>query len=259
VEEAMIAIAIGANADHRDFALYAKASAEAFGYKVVLYDLGGLGEGRKIEVVRPNDFERRKNKIIRALFKTEVVRRTLEDYEKVVMIDTDCIIKRPIDEAFEDDFHIGLTLRPRPPISLEKRISQQELERLPEEKRYRLGCFNSGVMFFQQKEQTFNLIKAWEELAQDAETESDQAGMNRLVSPHMDYDPRTDGPEAPKFVDIPGGRVRVFCMTEYNYTPGGKLMPALEIIKPLPPPKVIHYKNQKAVLKKLAADHRRRL
>lgn len=247
----MIAVAVGANAKHRNFAMYAKASAEALGYKVVLYDLGGLGEGRKINKERPDDFKRRKHVFFNAFFKMEAVRRTLEEYEKVVMTDTDCIIKRPIDEAFEDDYHIGLTLRPRAPIGVRRKISSLDLERMSEPERYGMGFFNSGVMFFQQKEQTFDLIESWEKHAR--RIGGDQAGMNRLVSPHMDWDPWNDGPEPPKFVDVPGGRVRVFCMTEYNYTPGGKLMPSLEVKEP---PKVIHYKNQKAVLVKLAAGHR---
>lgn len=232
----MITVAIGANAKHRDFALFARTKARALGYNVVLFDLGGLGEGEKIEAKM--DFARKEHVFFSAYFKLRAVHQTLLEHEKVIFTDADVLINQPVDEVFEDDFNLGLTIRP----STSDGVIQDRNFR-PEsckERRYGFGYFNTGVMFFQQNPETFKCLETWKKCAM--EVGSEQAGMNMLVMPHMDpWDPRKN-PVPPKFVDIPDGRVRIFNMTEYNYTIGGPSMNTLDLDEL---PKITHYKNRK--------------
>jgi hypothetical protein len=245
----MIGVAIGANEHHRLMALYSAARAIDLGYAVRLFDLGGLGCGERIESNK-GDFKKTPHVGYLASFKMDIVARVLEDYEHVVLLDADASLEGFIDPVFEEEFDLGLTLRPLNDQGLLRSEHFDSNNSLCE--RYGAGYFNTGVMFFKRSPTTLSFVETWRESSFDIG--SDQAGMNRLVTPYMsDWDPWTD-PAPPKFVTTPYGRVRVFDMDTYNNTLGGTACRS-HLEEPLP--KILHWKNEKALMRWSAKRYRR--
>lgn len=230
----MITVAVGGDYPYRKYVEYARDKALSFGYKVVVYDLGGLGFGKSLVI--PGDLERKKG-WPSALFKMQMVEEVLREHENVVCLDADAWIDRPIDSVFDDEYNIGVTIRGTDNRGVLNNLDPDFIHY------YRAGYFNTGAMFFKQSPETFRCIQEWSKRAYEEGT--DQAGMNKMIMPYMqDWDPLVT-PEPPTYVDIPTGKIRVFSMLEYNFTVGGKGRPLEEIN---PPPKIIHAKgsNKKA-------------
>ncbi len=244
-EEVMITVILGANGKYRDFARYAVAKAEIHGYNVIPYDLGGLGFGVPFEVP-PETLVANRGQFPPALFKMDIIEKTLRDHDKVLLVDADAFIERPVDEAFEDEFDIGVTFRPN-------NAGMVEMYRNPESSRsQRMGYINSGAVFAKQTSKAFEFLKAWKKEAYRMNT--DQGGLNAVVMPYTKWNLEEEE-EPPGYVETPWAKVRVFKSIDYNYTVSSihntkpKAFPA----RPLPGvhPKILHYKNDKLGLEAL--------
>ncbi len=242
----MITVILGANGKYRDFAKHAIAKAEIHGYNVIPYDLGGLGFGVPFEVP-PETLIAKRGQFPPALFKMDIIEQTLRNHDKVLLVDTDAFIESPIDEAFNDEFDIGVTFRPN-------NDGLKEIARKPHELRSTMvGYINSGAVFARRTSNAFKFLKAWK--GEAYRLNSDQGGLNAIVMPYTKWDLEAEE-EPPKFVETPYGRVRIFSMEQYNYTvsiPGSRGPKAFPP-QPLPgvDPKILHYKNDKLGLAALA-------
>lgn len=244
----MITVILGANGKYYKFARYAVAKAEAHGYNVIPYDLGGLGFGVPFEVP-PETLVAKKGQFPPALFKMDIIEQTLRKHDKVLLVDADAFIERPIDEAFNDEFDIGVTFRPN-------NNGMRAMARDPKAKRSRwLGFINSGAVFTKQTPEAFEFLKAWRKEAYRMNT--DQGGLNAVVMPYTEWDLETEE-EPPMYVDTPWAKVRVFRSVDYNYTVSDvtSTKPKAFPPRPLPGvyPKILHYKNDKMGLEALTKD-----
>lgn len=235
----MITVILGADHKYRDFARYAVMKAEALGYNVICYDLGGLGFGVPFEVP-PDTLVHKKGVLPKTLYKMDIMTHALREHDKVLFVDTDAFIERPIDEAFEDEFDIGVTFRPN-------NDGLKLIAAHPRRMRSRMiGYINAGVIFAKQTPAAFKFIEAWKKEAYLIDC--DQGGLNEVIVPHTKWDLEKEE-EPPMYVDTPWAKVRVFSMEEYNYTVSRleTTSPKAFPPKPLPGvnPKILHWKNDK--------------
>lgn len=210
-----VTVVTAGDAKFRDHVERSKAKAEALGCNVIVYDLGGLGFGKSLETP-PEDLRKQGHGFISCLFKHTIIEEALREYDRVVYLDGDAILKSPIDSVFNDEFDVGVTIR------TVKEIRQY----LGNSK---VGYFNSGVLFFRQTSATFGFIEKWRE--KSSEVEIEQAAINELIIPHMKWDPSSKV-EPPSYVELPGLKVRVLDCLEYN-----------NFYKDKRRAKIIHYKN----------------
>lgn len=101
-------IVIGSDKGYKIFYDNTKEQLEGLGYDILVYDLGGLGEGIKREV----KFE--KTKLVRLCsWKPAMI---LDAFDRtdcnLIYTDVDVIFKERIDEVWEKDFDAGITIYP---------------------------------------------------------------------------------------------------------------------------------------------------
>lgn len=210
-----VTIVTAGNHKFREHVSRSRDAAEGFGHKVVVYDLGDLGFGKPVETSE-DDLKKQGHGFISCLFKHDIIEETLKEHDRVAYVDGDAILTKPIDSVFDDDFDVGVTIR----------VVSEIRQYLGNSK---VGYFNSGVLFFQQTPGAFDFIDKWRTLSATVGVE--QAAVNDLIIPHMSWDPKTNN-KAPKFVELPSTRVRIFECLEYN-----------NFYKDKRRANIIHYKN----------------
>lgn len=143
---------------------------QQFGYRHVIYDLGGLGFGEpfavEIEDLRPSF---NGDSLPPAKFKAALVWKQMRDAadgEIVCWLDADCIPRKPF-VPDGHDWDIAVTLRPAAEVGLCG---------IPA-----LDYLNSGVVWFRKTERGAALCDLWDKFSRMMKT--DQGALNHLVGP----------------------------------------------------------------------------
>lgn len=113
-------------------------SVEELGYKYQVYDLGGLGFGKKFDKQK-GDFNKSKG-VVKCSFKPLMIADAIQNHSKVLYLDADALLQDGLN--IDWDFDIGATVR-RP----------QELKRYEHRKTH--GRFNAGVIFIKDTAKEF--------------------------------------------------------------------------------------------------------
>ena len=147
----------------KQFIGVSQAQVKKFGYPILIYDLGELGEGIPFKA----SFEK-VDGLIKNLWKPSLI---LDAYKRVndflVWLDGDAILWNSIDEVVED-YDIGVTLRRQDAIAKSK---TPELT----------GQLNSGVIFINHTEKALEFLNEWNELCQKKEAKTDQQVLSSMV------------------------------------------------------------------------------
>ncbi len=160
----MARIVTAGDAKFKEMIPYSVAKAEALGYEVDVYDLGGLGMGIPLPTPQADTAEDRGYDP--CLFKLEAIERSLKKGAPIVWIDGDCVLQERVDELFNESYDVGLAYR-------------TYLERLVLESARRAGAINTGVMTFYPTPAVFNFLPMWREKA--IEMNHEQGAMNELI------------------------------------------------------------------------------
>ncbi len=187
-------IIVAADKSFREMAKFAIKKVEEFGYIPLIYDLGGLGIGKKFEVTRAEIAEKMQG-IMLTPFKPRLIADALKGTGgHIIWIDTDAFIIKPI--VLTDDFDVGVMMR---------RQSERGRSSFPDI----TGYLNAGVIFFKGTEKAREFVREWEK--KTLELGSDQHALNELVREV------TDLTEYDKIFVRGGVRIKVFRCDEYNY------------------------------------------
>jgi len=200
-------IVTAGDATFKPFVMQTMAKAKALGYRVNVYDLGGLGFGEPLST-DPSDLK--KDSFVPCTFKPLAIRRALLEWKEfrtywpethLVWLDADAFLQTRIEEVFTDDYDVGVTERPA-----------REIEMYRENPK--VGRINSGVIFFRCSEELFPFLDEWESRAMKYNLE--QQALNELVSenslrfkmfPCQTYNNYLfDGRGEPKVVQYKGNR-----------------------------------------------------
>lgn len=145
---------------------------EQFGYEPVVYDLGDLGFGKKINV-SPTDLIRTE-KPIACVFKPYMFKKCLtkcKEGEVIVYLDGDAFLLQKIDEFEIDDYDIAVTVR-------------------KEAKQYithpYMGAVNAGVIVFRKNKATMKFIEKLIKVVIDEQ--NDQVGLNICLKEYIDLE-----------------------------------------------------------------------
>jgi len=182
------------------------AMAKALGYRVNVYDLGGLGFG---EPLWTEAGDLKKDSFVPCCFKPRAIKAALMEWKMrggrgethLVWLDADAFLQDRIDEVFTDDYDVGVTERPA-----------REIEMYRENPK--VGRINSGVIFFRCSKELFPFLDEWECRALKYNLE--QQALNELASEN-----------SLRFKMFP-------CRTYNNYLFDGRGTP-----------KVVHYKGNR--------------
>jgi len=180
------------------------------GYMPVVYDLGDLGFGL-VHTPPAGDLVKGSSGFIPCNFKHDLIRCALELGERVVYLDGDAIIVQAIDDVFNTEFDVGVTIRTAKEIETYKTNP-------------RVGYFNTGVMFFKQGRATSLFLDQWE--ARTREVGIEQQALNDVVCPFVTY------PNHEDHVRCGMATVKIVECVEYNCFYPDKSRA-----------KIIHYKN----------------
>ncbi|HEY4056161.1 MAG TPA: putative nucleotide-diphospho-sugar transferase [Kofleriaceae bacterium] len=190
----------------RDMIAASEAQAKKFGYRTMIYDLGGLGIGKPFsvddETFRTHGYYRKvsSNYFSKALHKPDIVAACMaESDDFTVYLDGDAVLWKPIDDVV-GDYDIAVTVRhPRELKLMDKFIKQN-----PEA----MGLINAGVIFFQPSDRVKRFLATWKE--RSMEGGSDQLALNQLL-----------GPDSPAAVNTTqeklGLRVKYLPTDTYNF------------------------------------------
>jgi len=149
---------------------------ETWGYKHLVFDLGGLGIGEPF-AVPASDFALQVNgdSLQAATFKAALVERAFaqaEPDEVICWLDADCL---PLRQFNAIGPYLGIsaavTLRPAPEIGLSNNPA--------------LDYLNSGVVWIRNNSRGKMFAAVWRELS--AEMNTDQGALNELVAPGVHY------------------------------------------------------------------------
>ena len=133
-----------------------------FGYSYSFYDLGGVGYGEEFKI-DSNDIKKIDG-FVRCHFKPKVIKKTLEEHDKVIYLDVDAVMNRPLE--IEWDFDIGVTIR-----TAEEVIKYSNNDNV--------GAINTGVIFFKKSDGVMHFLDQWIEML-DSKT-IEQNAFNRLI------------------------------------------------------------------------------
>ena len=183
-------------------------SAWKFNYDTVVYDLGGLGFGKKFDKsVMPKlkkDF-RIGNRIYwaKSQHKPYIVKETLQNTDDfVAYLDADTLIKADISELERDlSWDVGVTLR---------RPNERHTENVGPFAHIS-GYINAGVIFFKANAKAREFVNRWIDEMPKTTSGSDQEALNRTVFW------ATDVMEHGKIYEWNGIRIKIFSCDEYNY------------------------------------------
>ncbi|MFA5396042.1 MAG: putative nucleotide-diphospho-sugar transferase [Methanogenium sp.] len=171
----MLKILTGGNEKFKKMINMSIQKIEQFGYEPIVYDLGGLEIGKKMEV-EPVDFERTENNTIPlgCHFKPTMIKDCLEHVENnsiVVYLDADALLLHLIDELDTNNYDIAITVRK--PEEVERFINHEFM-----------GAVNTGVIIFRKTEATMKFIDSWIEETKKCFT--DQSSFNNIVRKFID-------------------------------------------------------------------------
>ena len=202
----MARIVTAGNEKFKEMIPYSVAKAEALGYEVDVYDLGGLGFGRTLSIPT-SDVAVHSNGFVPCLFKIAAISISLLAKEPLVWIDGDCVVVDKIDELFSLVGDIAVTRRP------EREVAAVGANPLA-------GFINTGVIAFNPTIATADFMGLWTEEA--IRLNHEQGAMNSLL--------KGGGPLA-IIEDLP-------CEVYNNYYFDGAFGQSQENAK------IIHYKSQ---------------
>lgn len=142
-----ITFLVAGDSNFRRYTKTAKFSCERMGYDVLVYDLGGLGYGKKFQTT-VSDHANRKipGKPLILLDALD----SIEPDDFLVWLDSDANVLGKIDEITESDYDIGVT--------------------------FRKNSINAGVVFVRHTETAKKFLKSWAEKVR----KSDQEALNSL-------------------------------------------------------------------------------
>ena len=146
-----------------------------FGYEPVIYDIGGLDLGKKMDV-NPIDLVRTNEgkTPIACRFKPLMIKDCLENTdanELVLYLDADAFLLQRVDELDINDYDIAVTVREEA-----KHYREHEL----------MGALNAGVIVFRKTKATMNFINKWIDVTNTKY--SDQSGLNACLYDYIDLD-----------------------------------------------------------------------
>lgn len=145
-----------------------------YGYKHIVFDLGGLGFGLPF-AVDPMDFAPQVNgdSLPAATFKAALVERAFShaaQEEVVCWLDADCIPLQRFNPLLSfDRLDAAVTLRPAPEIGLSNNPA--------------LDYLNSGVVWIRNTNRGKMFARAWRDLSREMNT--DQGALNEVVAPRV--------------------------------------------------------------------------
>jgi hypothetical protein len=190
----------------RRFVLSCVESAEKFGYPVVVYDLGGLGFGKPLEVgnltFQKKGYYRKitEGRCARADHKPAIIKDCLRSYEEfIIYLDADTVLIDRIDEMV-GDYDIGLTVRP-----------EWEVEKVIKKYMHPFiygGYVNAGVMCFNATEAAYRFVQEWE--YKIAELHDDQGPINDMLKEYFPL-------KSEQIIERKGVKIRTFDTLHYNY------------------------------------------
>lgn len=180
-------------------------NAARFGYKTVVYDLGGLGIGQPFQV-EDETFKQKGYFVVlrdgyrsKSLFKPDLIKRCLdENREFTVYLDGDALLYDRIDEIMTDDYDIGVTLRKAEEISDEWHEKNADI----------VKYVNAGVVFLNPTKATTRFVDQW--IKTTIEVKNDQMALNKLVCPE-------EMPPVNSIRVMNGVRIKYFPGVKYNY------------------------------------------
>ncbi len=138
---------------------------KCFGYKSLVYNLGGLGFGEEWKV-SSSDFD---GVVPPNTFKPSLLlhaHQYVATGEIFAWLDGDAVLVNPIDELCSMDFDVAVTLR--------------DVEEIGSTGRRDTDFLNSGVIFFRRTPAALGFLADWQKLC---ERYGDQEALNELVGP----------------------------------------------------------------------------
>lgn len=179
--------------------------ASEFGYDTAIYDLGSLGIGEPFYVDDPTFQSEGYYKQIgkryrsRSLFKPDILLHSLRKHrDDMVYLDGDALLYDRLDEVFDDEFDVGVTLRAR-----------FEMQGAWYQEHYEIAKFlNAGVVFLRPTAATERFLERWKDATE--ELGNDQKALNSLAC-------RDSLPRLYAVDEIDGVRFKYFPTTRYNY------------------------------------------
>lgn len=211
--------------------------ASEYGYEFLVYDLGGLERGYKINDPRCASRFRK----VKSAMKPELILHALENTVEsmVVWIDGDATLIRPIDEVDDGSFDVAVTVRPK--------CSQKKTHYI-----------NAGVIFVKNNTKGRTFIKAWVDAmpqipALNTQTKplnySDQQTLEeRILLPNIDT-PFWDS--IGRVYKINGVRIKLLDCERYN----NFWLMRTPITAPSEDTKILHFKGHK--MHRLSSYHER--
>lgn len=179
--------------------------AQEFGYDIAIYDLGSLGIGEPFYVDDPTFQAEGYYKQIgpryrsRSLFKPDILLHSLRKRrDNMVYLDADALLYDRLDEVFDDEFDVGVTVRAR-----------FEMQGAWYREHFEIAKFlNAGVIFFRPTAAAETFLGRWKKATE--ELGNDQKALNSLAC-------RDSLPPLYSVDEIDGVRIKYFPTTRYNY------------------------------------------
>lgn len=206
--------------------------AKVFGYETAVYDLGGLGVGRKFEVNNQKFKERGHFDLAtpeflgKGAFKPDLLlESTRENAIFTVWLDGDALLVDPIDEVV-GDYDLGVTIRH--PLETQGPWWERNAAAI--------GYINTGVVFINPSHKMNAFLAEWSRRSFEGGG-SDQWGLNRMLE-------LSELPEPWSTREINGIRLKFFPAEIYNFFYFRLLeTSASERSLYMPKPKVLHFKG----------------
>lgn len=142
-----ITFVVAGDSNFRRYTKTAKFSCEKFGYEVLVYDLGGLGHGKKF--ITPVSEQANRKIPGKPLILLDALD-SIEPDDFLVWLDSDATLLDRIDEVTDGDYDIGVT--------------------------FRKNSINAGVVFIRNTDSARIFLKLWSERVR----KSDQEALNSL-------------------------------------------------------------------------------
>jgi hypothetical protein len=192
-------IVSGANATFKDRVEFSMKQATKFGYDMKVYDMGGLGFGKKYELPRGFSSLALSHRSKLLMMKPRIMLDALDSTdETVVFLDADAFLVRPIDEIETDDYDVGVTYKGGE----------------------RNTYINTGVLFLKQNVNARDLLYQWIDLIEDANAKLKTVNPNRLGDQIFLNDLVFSYVQKGKLLNtvqrVDGIRVKFFDYHEYN-------------------------------------------
>ena len=174
-------IVLASDKNMKQYVKACKESIERFNYEVILYDLGGLGEGIKWKEPVVTSYKPLQKFPKKPLVILDCLKNHTQEGEWLAWLDIDCIMKQPIDDAVSDSYDIGVT--------------------------FRGSDINSGVTFWRHNNNAINFLEHWCEMS--LRLNGDQNGLNTICN-------TTNQNKYGEILTINEARIKLLSCREYN-------------------------------------------